>query len=1663
MTIHLTNQPQPLYERGIFRRIDQAPNLFTIESIANEIFCRPRDNQCRLLSETDNTGMTLFSKLIRKAEILRGTSLSSSGIDLWNRFYRHLQLIPNFPLELSSIQRSQPSQTQETQSQDISQDQQRRLLNNLQTMQLKYDYIQRLKEWQQSFSVPRCLLNAPPVNIRCLFQDCSLASDSQTINALNNITGEIINGSPQAKRNAEEFLERAICENHVNTATYLLSAGVDVHRSNFTERNFLQPMMNNVTATNIESKIAMLKHLYDKRKPVSEASFDKLIFQLQQFYRIPSCNENVKENHRLLDKALSHLLGDTVSLEGLFPDATRYVGHVFGLRQRRLDPNRLAPNAPTYIGDELEGFHPLNYLRLHLRLFLQKIFEQIRTGGNTERKYIKEFLCELETGWVVSQYYQWQRSIGSLPNHLELKQRFVSEVLIDYILRQIKELPPQSEYVTYVALPNHSIYIAFCKDENSNIVHIRIDNLGAYSTYTNSAGPEPIRYPRYISSISVEDTNLRNYLRMVLKPDAELHYLGNRQEHTIYNLDNTLPRAQQGLEENLQFNDFQTVGNCTHYSFILGACIRLEQPYGSFFLSLSTTLAMARELFLRSASTNSTGPNAVPQDLPPVMPYKIWLRSKLINQYLTLEAQASSISCMESNELRRILDELSRTEGSECYFLVEGAAGMGKTTFTEQLAYQLQSRSNLETVVFYLPLRLLTNYPVPNNFKLVDIVEQLVFSPSLPSYCRSLLTDVIKDPSTIWIVDGLDELVLHQNLEDALEELFKCQRLVVTTRPGCSNERIRDIAQLENPNRRVERHTISDYGISQKQVLIDGYFADQSTNMSNDELEQLARNLKSILSDNSPNPDLRKFCQLPIYLVKICRLLLSGHVEILNERNTAVINEKFILTVQEKAFLRTEGNLSSTKVIKAKYDKAIDHIEKLAFMSLENDRATYFSIAVKNRALPQDTEYKKIIEERLKELGLLQLDPNGGQFIHASSQDHFTARYLIKGLRFGRFNRRFQGIEQFIIEKRGASEFENVFLCAAQILQSQIQHFEGERKQEKLSLLIEFLRIYLPPASNQTSPNLFQTETLSISLINVVMAILGDNSNIETLSRFVQTDINPILKSVFENINFNDSQQQYCLNNLQLLISDHPQLKIALSLNGIIETALNFVEIDNCRHHRINNLWIVDFIHKFGLEVSPEFGLRLIRTINEYTRTHEPFRVLNALRQVRLSESNEQTTTQIIQQTRPFIEAAMSSDLFQNNIENLIGAQFNRNFHENFKSYMGTYIFNQNNIKKFTCFSISYAKHLINKNKINELRDVPIWFNRLFDSYQPLHTHHPSLLLSWESRSRVQRWEPESPGTMLKRLKQSLDGQSENVSALFRPIFEKWDHMIVEKDLNVLFPIGDFYNSSVNFDEFRRFINEVPVASRFYLDRARCSSIQSYIIELAKRSSVSNQNELAGMAANWGLIGDFLADQPMIDLMDRISPDYVDDILTTLLREIRYLPSWYRDRRRRVEQPGQTSTTISVFSGSGLRDKIEGAVHRYVRPHNPSQYDMRRSDRIRARYPWPSNTVPQQQAIPYQPPINASNLPVHQSGFNPDFSYFGYSHTLQQLIRLSSKNPALTRNFLDSAAYTRLMELKDELEGEISYEQIGLDNSQRDQRRENVQTIERLLENLTIE
>ncbi len=386
-----------------------------------------------------------------------------------------------------------------------------------------------------------------------------------------------------------------------------------------------------------------------------------------------------------------------------------------------------------------------------------------------------------------------------------------------------------------------------------------------------------------------------------------------------------------------------------------------------------------------------------------------------------LEKQAATFERLPSSEqqqleatnpnkliaLEKLFEKQKLRDGSEGIpkrILIQGRAGIGKTTLCKKLVYDYQNstlwQDQFESVL-WVPLRQLK---IHSPKRLEDLLYTQYFAGYESSQAKALSkVFYAHQDKTLFILDGLDEVVEELNegrpLTDFLQTLLNQAHVVITSRPAGVDAKL--LGQLD-----LELETIG-FNPENVQAYIEAYAA--------------ASDQEAIRAFIDRMPLIQGLVNIPIQLDALC---YSWDKLPKNQASVtmSMLYEAMVDKLWRKDGTRLEkkdnGQALSPSVIqhssKVKLEQLmgaeIDYLGYLAFKGLEEGRIEFTLDELGQRQDELEKEYLKIkssfsFTEDLKRTSFLHTVDAGRpeaeryyHFLHLTFQEFFTAKFLVKHL-----------------------------------------------------------------------------------------------------------------------------------------------------------------------------------------------------------------------------------------------------------------------------------------------------------------------------------------------------------------------------------------------------------------------------------------------------------------------------------------------------------------------------------------------------------------------------------------------------------------------------------------------------------------------------------------
>lgn len=307
--------------------------------------------------------------------------------------------------------------------------------------------------------------------------------------------------------------------------------------------------------------------------------------------------------------------------------------------------------------------------------------------------------------------------------------------------------------------------------------------------------------------------------------------------------------------------------------------------------------------------------------------------------------------------------------------VIFGAAGIGKSTFCQHIAYRW-AKGELwqEYVLIWVRLRNLQPDDSPTSFLQKEIQAE---------YLNKALEDETLSKQILLVLDGYDELPKGcDRVFEQIKKQLNNTHLLVTSRPMPVN--------MNGPRLEI-------LGFHSKDIPV--YIGQFFNAMSKREItaDQAARNglkLKTLLESQFL---LKSLCHIPINLTMLCTLFCDEE-EIVNFDTPLTMTALYdrLVNWAFKRFLLRQGESEAdvreredTNSYNDTNEKLQNFLEQLAWEATKKNQL-YVSQALIEKKLNSN-----MIRE-LKKLGLLRVEDKIGYFVHLTFQEFFAASYLAR-------------------------------------------------------------------------------------------------------------------------------------------------------------------------------------------------------------------------------------------------------------------------------------------------------------------------------------------------------------------------------------------------------------------------------------------------------------------------------------------------------------------------------------------------------------------------------------------------------------------------------------------------------------------------------------------
>ncbi|MBS0350179.1 MAG: NACHT domain-containing protein [Proteobacteria bacterium] len=479
------------------------------------------------------------------------------------------------------------------------------------------------------------------------------------------------------------------------------------------------------------------------------------------------------------------------------------------------------------------------YLMLRVRVLLGCLFHQMEKPNHSNQEIIKKILSEiqitLETYLIAMLCTQSQDISLSTKEKAELYK-----ILTTQVIDRLSHLEEGQSYCLPTGWSSHAIYLVFTR--NNQFLHLRLDNLGrGIDKHKDGAKTEEVKmiskkhskkkkerisqafpYPLGKIELSSNSKQLAQYLQELFLNYNKLppHSDETKKEfvETIYNSDEVYDLGKGETKYyHAELRPRQTAKNCVYYNFQIGVEIRCDPELSRLIYEAECNFANPKSNYpILDAKWPLLKEFYQPQSILPLYlikalrdyhqnhkikvyqqevkewPGSLYTNLCILNKFAiqlrdtsTLEVFLSTIDPTASNfenwfDEKRIADQR---------ILLEGEAGIGKSTLAERLAF-LNATGRIWSgqfeAVLIVPLRILVR-AIQNEKTLAEIVSDTITYLSQPMYAIEidLLEKAMKANKILLILDGADEVSTERAsfLSSPYTNLLSYSRQITTTRP----------------------------------------------------------------------------------------------------------------------------------------------------------------------------------------------------------------------------------------------------------------------------------------------------------------------------------------------------------------------------------------------------------------------------------------------------------------------------------------------------------------------------------------------------------------------------------------------------------------------------------------------------------------------------------------------------------------------------------------------------------------------------------------------------------------------------------------------------------------------------------------------------------------
>ncbi len=390
-------------------------------------------------------------------------------------------------------------------------------------------------------------------------------------------------------------------------------------------------------------------------------------------------------------------------------------------------------------------------------------------------------------------------------------------------------------------------------------------------------------------------------------------------------------------------------------------------------------------------------------------------RDTVFEGYEAIHAQKEAI------QIRGLLKQEQSERDGKRHLLVNGRAGIGKTTFCKYIAHQWSEGKLWPEFewVFWIPLRTITKNSYPEaSYNHLDIIKIGFLDEYFPNANAEEVTPLLKairelleqSPQKVLILlDGYDEVnwVQQTHLKVAFDKLLKtAKNIILTTRPHHN-----ELNSIFN-----KKFEITGFSNENIEAYVHHFYKDKPAK---------AHSLMAYLNANS---GVRGIAHVPIYLDLLCCVWNDGKIQ--EEPTMTMIYQKF-----EEWLLRRDYKSDAIRFLELQsyYQLPLGILCELAYNAMHSGK---IFIDEKELISCAGNDFENRMS--LLRLGFLKQTESCYEFIHLTFQEYFSAKHIAKIISNGEDEEALENLTDFIKFNKYEARYENMWWFVAGLLKDNL-------------------------------------------------------------------------------------------------------------------------------------------------------------------------------------------------------------------------------------------------------------------------------------------------------------------------------------------------------------------------------------------------------------------------------------------------------------------------------------------------------------------------------------------------------------------------------------------------------------------------------------------------